>query len=383
MTTLRSNVTPIGIKASGGSTGDGSQLAIKAGSMTVGQWAELTTNGINNAMLSANTGGGGVGGSNMGYANSMAWNPRNKKICVVGRDHGSPPYTPVITYDVASNTWSAVDQGLGSVPYTHAHDGNTIRPDTGDWYMRGNGGGTASETLTRQIFGQTTWGSPPTSPASYTQIFVGNEWWPGSNSGVTALSGKGAGGCLCICEVALGSMLFYDPIANTWELMAIPQTAPTTDPYHTLMAWSKTYNCCVYGGGNNGANVGTGTWIWRLDQNKTVTRLTDAPQRFGIQAMNLVCDPVTGKFLFWGMGRNFYELTPTGSGTWVSLSSRLPPVAGLHGVSDPSSGAGGPDSLVSVAIPGPDIGLGAGTGVIAYVSVSGASYSNMFLYRHA
>jgi hypothetical protein len=99
----------------------------------------------------------------------------------------------------------------------------------------------------------------------------------------------------------------------------------------------------------------------------------------GVQAANLQVDPVTGNFLIWGGGgnaRRLYELNPTGTGTYTLLSgSRQPPAAGAHGVSDPSGGAGGPDALVSCALPA--------HGVIAYMSASGASYANMFLYKHA
>jgi hypothetical protein len=353
-----------------------STLAVLAASMSPGTWAELSTTNVG-VLLSANTGGGGVGGNNIPYANKMSWNPFSRRMVFIGRDHGSTvPYEPDIAYDEVTNTWSASNSGLNINSFSHGNDCNVVRPDTGDHYFRGNGGGVATEPVVRKPYGGS-WGTFNTAGStSYTQIFVGSAWWPGSSTGNTALAGKGAAGCWCICEIALGSMTLYDPIANTWEVLTVPATNPPTDVYHSVAAYSPVYNCMVYGGGNNGSNSSTSQWMFRLNQNKTVTRLADCPIGFGIQRANLQVDPRTGKFLIWGNGRNFYELDPSGSGTYTKLTgTRLPPAAGLHGVSDPSSGAGGPDALVSCSLPD--------HGVIAYMSASGASYSNIFLYRHA
>jgi hypothetical protein len=326
----------------------------------------------------------GVGGSNFPYGNSFAWDPIHNRIVFIGTDHGLPIPTncPYFVYTESDNTWNWFLSGLinSSNGVSHPHDGNTVRPDTGDHYFRANGGGTGPENLYRQTFGGV-WAPVTPSPLISQQIFVANEWWPGSNTGSVALAGKGAAGCLVIFEINLGNVALYDPLANSWELITVPSTQPTQDVYHTLAAYSKQFNCIIYGGGNSATGTLTQNWIWRLDQNKTATRLVpDSPIRFGIQCANLVCDPVSGEFVFWGGPggqRSLYKLNPTGSGTFTDLTLARP-VPGA--VSTPSSGPLGPDSVCSVAIPAHGAML---NGVIAYFSQNTRSNANCYLYRHA
>lgn len=352
-----------------------SALSQLASSMAPGSWAQLTTTDIKKALLSISN-GGGVGGNNIPYANQMAWNSFSKQIQFAGSDHGAS-YMPEIIYDEATNSWSiAKAEGLGSG--THAYGQFQVRPDNGDRYTRHNGGGNTSEPAYRKMMGATAWTRlTETGSATYTQIGVGTAWWPGANSGKVALSGMGAAGCYIIFEISLGTAMAFDPLANTWTALTVPKTYPPLDPYHTVAAYSSQYNCVVYGGGNGGG--GNNRRLWRLNQDRSVTELTICPVNIGVQAANLQVDPVTGKFLIWGGGNNvrqFYELDPTGAGTYKLLGgSRQPPATGLNGVSDPSGGPGGPDALVSCALPD--------HGVVAYISASGASYANFFLYKHA
>ena len=345
-------------------------LGMLAASMAAGTWAELTTTGINNALLSG-TNAGGVGGNNIPYTNQMVWNPITREIKLTCSDHGAA-YMPELTYSEGGNTWSVAAAG-GAWPFgTHAYGHMQCRPDTGDLYSRYNGGGVQAEPAYRKLAGGA-WSTFTASQQTYTQIGVGSAWWPGSSTGRTALSGMGAAGCYIIFEISLGSAMAFDPIANTWTALSVPQTMPTTDPYHTVAAYSAQYNCVVYGGGNGNRR------LWRLNPDRSVTELASCPVSIGVQGANLQVDPVTGKFLIWGGGgnaRKFYQLDPSGTGTYTLLSgSRQPPAAGQHGVSDPSGGNGGPDALVSCSLPA--------HGVIAYMSASGASYANMFLYKHA
>lgn len=372
MLNLLSSITPprnrrVAPVLAGGGT---SALAVAASALAVGSWVQLTTTGISALLSSGN--GGGIGGNNIPYTNQMVWNPVTNQIKLACSDHGAS-YMPESTYDEATNTWSSANAG-GSWPFgTHAYGHMACRPDTGDLYSRYNGGGVTTEPCHRKLASGGGWTTfTTTGSTTYTQIGVGACWWPGSNSGVTSLSGTGAGGCYLIAEIALGSLMIYDPVANDWEALSTTATSPV-DPYHTLAVYSQPYNCVVYGGGNGNQRV------WRLDQNRTITELTSCPVSIGIQGSNLQCDPTSGKYVLWGGGSNarqLYELDPSGSGTWTNMTgTRAPPSAGVNGVSDPSGGSGGPDALVSCPLPE--------HGVIAYMSASGASYANMFLYKHS
>jgi hypothetical protein len=355
----------------GAATGS-SALSRLASTMAVGSWAELTTSGINAALLSGSN-AGGVGGNNIPYSNQMAWNPITKQIKFACSDHGAA-YMPELTYDEAANAWSVQQASGFGAAGTHAYGHFCVRPDTGDLYSRHNGGGNASENVYRRLSGSGSWAKySPSSPTVYTQIGVCAVWWPGSNTGHTALQGFGAAGCYIVFEISLGSIVAYDPISASWATISTPSIYPAADPYHTVAAYSRQFNCVVYGGGNGNRRM------FRLNPDRTVTELAACPVSIGVQGANLQVDPVSGKFIIWGGGSNarkLYEFDPRGSGTYTLLSaSRQPPAAGPRGVSDPSGGPGGPDALVSCPLPA--------HGVIAYMSASGASYANVFLYKHA
>lgn len=342
----------------------GSTLQSVAQAMAVGTWAEVSS--LNTTAVLCN--GGGNGGNVIPYQNQGMRDVLSpKKIVFYGGDHGATeaPFYKV-TYDDATNTWSRTPTGFFGF---HGFGHNAYRPDTGDYYFRFAGGGVAPENTVRELRGSGSLTTFTASPATYTQIGVGCCWWPGSNTGKVALSGVGAAGCYLITEISLGVIMVFDPLSSAWSLINVPATYPPVDPYHTLMAYSATYNCAVYGGGNGNRR------LFRLNQDRTVDEFPQFPTNIGIQAANLTTDPVTGKFLVWGSGRRFWVIDPSNlSNPYTEITAtRSPPARGLHGVSDPS--IGNPDSLVS--IPLPDLG------VICYLSADGASYANMFLYKHA
>lgn len=347
-----------------------SALSTLASSMSAGTWAELTTNGV--STLGTTGSQGGVGGNMIPYSNQAVWNPVTKCISYCGNDHhgGVPPWTMMeVQYDEASNTWSAVpglgggNQIVGMTP-SHGYGHNAMRPDTGEFYLRQYGGdGSGHEIIWRKRIGGS-WAAELTSPSVYVQVAIGTCWWTGS------LSGSQSMGAYIVWQPGFGNILIYDPGLNSWQKLA--DLYGTDGLYHGVCMYSAVYNCCVFGGGN-----ATPRNLWRLNSDRTITALTNAPIDVGIQRSNFNVDPVSGKFLIFGGGSSaFYELIPTGSGTYNALSgTRLPPAAGLHGVSDPSTGAGSPDALISCALPD--------HGVVAYMSASSASYANMFLYKHA
>src|SRR6185436_10652997 len=106
-----------------------------------------------------------------------------------------------------------------------------------------------------------------------------------------------------------GQVAFWNPVTGNW----LPDTVGFggTSGYNGLLEYSRTCNCGVFGGGPDPRKV------WRLNSDRTVTAMPDAPLDYGIQQANLVPDPVTGNFLFLGHG-SFYEFNPTGNGSWKS-----------------------------------------------------------------
>lgn len=362
MTQVLSNVFRVEIVAASSSA-----MAARAASMSVGTWAELTATSINvlGSVGSAYPGGTpGVGGNAIPFSNKAAWDPVRKAIRYCGSDHhgGDPAYGLFeMQYLDSTNTWSIVGMATTSNQPFHGYDHVAVRPDTGDFYTHVPTGGSFPERVWKRLPPGGSWSSI-SGPSVYQQASAGVCWWTGT------LSGSGSMGALVVWLLGLGDLMIYDPVLNSWQDVHVSVVGDNL--YHGVCVYSPVYNCAIFGGGNS-----TPRGLWRLNSNRTVTQLSNAPLDFGIQRANVVCDPVSGKFLFFG-GGSFYEMVPTGSGTFTALTGgRIPPAAGLHGVSNPAGGAGGPDALISCPIPD--------YGVIAYMSASGASYANMFLYKHA
>lgn len=341
-----------------------SGLSSVAASMAPGTWAQLNASTLD--VLGVVGSQGGVGGNMIPYSNQAVWDPVSKAIRYCGNDHhgGTSGYTLMeVQYLASSNAWSIVTNQIPGITPSHGYGHIAIRPDTGELYVRQYAGGSGPETIFRKPVGGS-WAGNLSSPSVYRQVGCGSGWWTGS------LSGSQSMGAYLLWSQGLGVLQIYDPGLNKWQ--QIDHADPGGDGlYHGVLDYSRPRNVAVFGGGN--------AWprkLWRLNSDRTVTALPDAPINVGVQRANLINDPVTGNFLIWGGGgREFWELNPA-SGAYTRLSgSRQPPGAGLNGVSDPATGAGGPDALISCALPE--------HGVVAYMSASGRSYANMFLYKHA
>ncbi len=342
----------------------GTDLGALASSMTAGSWAQLRASGL--GVLGTIGSEGGVGGNLIAYSNQAVWDPIANAIRYCGNDHhgGLAGFTVMeVQYLAATNLWSIVVDQIPGINFSHGYGHIAIRPDNGELYVRQYALGSGAEGVWRKSRGGS-WSQNLTGPSVYRQVGIGTSWWSG------ALTGSGSSGAYIVWEQGLGHLLIYDPAANSWQDIQVP--VPAGDGlYHGVCDYSPAKNCAVFGGGNS-----TPRNLWRLNSNRTVTALPNAPINVGIQHGNLMHDPVSGNFLIWGGGsREFWELNPSTAAYTKLSGSRQPPAAGQNGVSDPAGGTGGPDALISCALPE--------HGVIAYMSASGASYANMLLYKHA
>jgi hypothetical protein len=198
----------------------------------------------------------------------------------------------------------------------------------------------------------TTW--PVTA---YVEVAVGTAWWSGT------ITGGDTNGTLLIynCGAPSGQVLLWNPTSNTW--FADIQGFGGNSTYHCVAEYSPVHNVAIFGGGNDNPRK-----VWRLNSNRTVTVLPDAPVDLGVQHANLSVDPVTGHFLVMGYGQ-LWQLDPRGSGSWTQQNgSRTPPSA----VGNP--GSPDLDSVISAPI--------SNYGVVAYVTCRTKS-CNMYLYKHS
>jgi chitodextrinase len=321
-------------------------LGTVASQMTPGSWASLGTNNIN-AVL----GQGATAGNQLPYAFSGAWDPGRLVLHFTGADHYNTPN--YMTYDARSNSWTFL--GRTPLAVSHGYDHNSVDPLTGTLYVRQFGLG-GQWTIWKLPPGGS-WSVATTYNQGYQQVAIGTAWWSGP------LAGGGSQGTYVVynCGEPNGQVALWNPATGSW--FADLRNFGGSSTYHCFIEYSPKANVAVFGGGN-----GNQRKLWRLNPDRSITPLADAPIDLGVQAANVVADPVTGNFLVMGYGQ-LWELNPAGSGTWTpQTGARVPPSA----VGNP--GSPNFDSVISASI--------SNYGVVMYVTCR-ASSCNTYLYKHA
>src|SRR4029077_19076704 len=129
-------------------------------------------------------------------------------------------------------------------------------------------------------------------------------------------------GIVIIYNPQFPNLRAYDPSNDSWIWNSGDLTAAlgmNTDGYHVVAAYSPVHNVMVFGGG---CCPGNPRKLWRLNADRSFTAMPQVPiaEGVGIQQANFTVDPVTGNFLVMGgSGKQFWQLNPTGSGTWTQL----------------------------------------------------------------
>ena len=264
-------------------------LADFVAAMPAGTWAPVPpSSGMDAALYSA-----GTTQNMLIFGGSTFYDPVAKRIPLLGCDHGQPDQ--FVQYDLATHAWSTVQKpSIGSHAYQHL----AVDPATGSIYVTLMGrddvagiyrwNGTTFERLCRMP-----------QPA-LNLIATALAWWNGQLTWY-----EGSGGTVWLLDV---DKLSWRPGGGFPGQRGI---------YHNVSA--PTASGLVFGGGNNFTN----NWpadhqLWRLDTDRNVTRMPDAPFRIGIFNGMSLCGDGKGRVNLLGFSQ-FWRLDPAGSGTMTRL----------------------------------------------------------------
>jgi hypothetical protein len=335
----------VSIQGSQSASSADTELARLAALLQPGTWAELKT--VN---IKAVLGQGQSSGNRITYSNSAAWDSVRGILHFIGKDAGPGDFYHV-EYVESSNSWVELGTLLDGT-FGHGYDHNTVDVTTGTVYHRVF---ERADVLKYPIGGP--WSRATSWPGSDLEVAIGTCWWTGM------FKGAGAAGALIVYNSGVegGEVQVYDPLRGKWFGRIAGFGGTST--YHAFAECSAVHNVAIFGGGNDNPRK-----VWRLNQDRTVTVMSEAPVDLGIQRANVTVDPVTGNFLIMGY-HQLWEYNPTGGGTWTQQrGTRTPPEA----VGNP--GPPDLDSVISAPIPN--------YGVTMYVTCFGST-CNVHLYKHA
>jgi hypothetical protein len=275
----------------------GSALGDLAGSMSAGEWAELTTNNIV-PTLSAN----GASGMVFGYAEDIKWDPVSGQLFYMGGDHADAAH--FISFTEATNTWQRLPRtawlynGGGSAQ--HGYDHSAIDVERRYFVHRPFG----STHLYKYDIDNKTWSSlPDLNPWEYLSCCYGLEYYP-ERSGYFVANGQGA------------SAYFLPDGANQWTTVSADLAATG---YQTFAEYNPVHKVMLFGGGSSKI-------IYTLDNSGSITRMNDAPISLTVNSTIHTVDPVSGDYLIFA-GNGVHYSYDVADDQWQQLHTN-PPIYG-------------------------------------------------------
>jgi hypothetical protein len=276
-----------------------SALSDAAAQLQPGQWVVLETQNLTPSLL--NDGSFTV----LYYSEDMTWDPVSRQILLVGGGHADD--AEFLRYSEATNSWqrSAPTGGFWHSNFSHAYDHNAIAPDKGKFFYRQPAFDPSNRVEIYDIASQawTRSAAMPTVPG----CCGGLEYFPELDGLVLANGDDG--------------LLFYDIDANSWSRIS----ASSWGDYHNFAEYSPVHKTLIFGGGETSG----GTTVYRMNQQRQVTRLGNAPARLGTTHSVVTTDPNSGNHLVF-YGSSWYELNPA-TDTWRQQPGDAPWPGGIFG----------------------------------------------------
>lgn len=325
-----------------------SVLGDLAATMQPGEWKEVPQG--------SSFGGGSIfvpaggKGNIFEYMDEAQRNPFTKKIYIIGCARATEGFgayqcgsttaedAKFIVYDEVTNSWAVMPSApINTFPHTYDHA--ALDPSTGDYYFR--------EDHNKAIWRYTGGGWIKLPPAPN----LGTE--PGSNAaeffpelgGLVVPNPRNNG----------GEIYLYSVATDSWSV--IPDDF--AGDYSQFTEYNPVQKFLYFGGG-----VGAGSNLYKLDVNKKVTRLADAPVTLGTgSACGAVqtLDPLTGNLVVFSCDKNTYEYSPS-SNSWRKTGTHLLVYTDLE----------------AAAVPLPEYGV-----IFVTVDTGSGGSGKVYLYKHS
>ncbi len=308
-----------------------SALSDAAAALQPGQWVQLSTQNFNSALLDD-----GASFDVFYYSEDMTWDPVTRQLLFVGGGHDSD--AEFLRYSEATNTWSRSKPtgGFWHANFSHAYDHNAIIPSLGKFFFRQPAYDPSDRIEIFDIPTQT-WTRSATMP-DRPGCCGGLEYFPELNGLVLANGDAG--------------LLLYNVGSNSWQTLS----SASWGDYHNFAEYSPVHKTLIFGGGESSGT----TAMFRLNADRSITRLNNAPQHVGETYSIITTDPNSGNHLVF-FNNSFYEFNPA-TDTWRLQSGDAPWSGGVFG---------------TVATPISTYG------VILFAHYGGSSDARVYLYRHS
>lgn len=309
-----------------------STLAQAAASLSPGNWATITAPANQGTVLVRE----GVGTTETAYSNEATWDGQDHLINYVAKVAGTYPFRH-FQYSEATHLWSIKSSNITQLGvFGHAYDYNMFDINQRRVYFKSTADRSiyyadAPDYVWSDANKLAAWPAPGASDEMAQPAFS----WRRGMAGVGSQDGgnddlRSPEGAIGLCVAAANghaNFVIYDIQNATWRTnIDVDFPGHTLGAYERWGSYSPTYNCAV-------------AMIWnsvpvavRLNSNGTATILSTPPRYAGGNSAGeqyaglFTCDPASGNFLLLHTDGTFWELNPTGSGTWTQLTgSRTPP----------------------------------------------------------
>ena len=265
-------------------------LETLAQSMQPGEFRELQTNNLSSGMLF--TGRQHI----LQYASQACWDSARGEFSFMGHGHIEPGGGH-IRYTESTNSWEllpAIAPTMGGMWGYHANDSNTIDPNTGDTFVRGNDLG-----FDRYDRSAESWYTLPRPSVSNFQVAGPLNYFPE------------IGGLVWVDSAA--GVLLYRPSSNDWETITGPEAISGIGPHSNWGSYDPVNKVVLFGGGNGSS------MMWKLDTARRVTRLSNSPMTLNLQS-TAEFHTDTGKLITFFPDGSVWDYSVT-SDTWRQVGS--------------------------------------------------------------